>query len=142
MKQITLEDAIYIAKEDYNYGIMSAMDKLNSLGFKTPIYNAFINQIEEEELDYDDYEMNIACRDLQFQALNIYDTMQIAYDIVWCNEDLKTQLERFTKAREKQMKEFMHLTPKKSEKFDWSYYNHLGDMIEHIEYLISQGVEL
>lgn len=142
MKQITLEDAIYIAKEDYNYGVMSAMDKLSTLGFKTPIYNAFINQIEEEDLDYDDYEMNINCRDLQFQALNIYDTMQIAYDIVWCNEDLKTQLERFTNERKELMVKFMHQTPKESETFNWAYYDHLGDMIEHIEYLISQGVEL
>ena len=83
MKQITLEQAIEIAKEDYYCGVMDAMDKLNKMGFETPIYWAFAKTIEENDLDYDNYEMNLTCRDLQYQALNIYDTMRKAYDIVW-----------------------------------------------------------
>lgn len=83
MKQITLEQAIQVAKMDYEFGVVWAMDALNKLGFKTPIYNAFYNQIEDQDLDYDNYEMNLTCRYLQYQALNIYDTMQKAYDIVW-----------------------------------------------------------
>lgn len=83
MKEITLEQAIKVAKMDYEFGVVWAMDALNKMGFETPIYWAFLEQIEDQDLDYDDYEMNITCRDLQYQALNIYDTMRKAYDIVW-----------------------------------------------------------
>ena len=83
MKEITLEQAIEIAKEDYYYGVMDAMVKLNKMGFETPIYWAFLKQIGDNDMEFDEYEMNTDCRDVQYRALNIFGTMRKAYDIVW-----------------------------------------------------------
>jgi hypothetical protein len=80
---MTYKQALEIAETDYYDGIMSAMEKLNELGFETPIYWSFIKQTDELGYDVDDYEMNCNCRDLQYQVLGIWETMQRAYDEVW-----------------------------------------------------------
>ena len=83
MKELTMEQALEIARADYYCGVMDAMEKLNEFGFETPIYWAFAKQIEDKDLDFDEYEMNIDCRDLQFRALNIWPIMVQAYDTIW-----------------------------------------------------------
>lgn len=83
MPKITHKQAVEIAERDYYDGVMSAIEKLNNLGFETPIYWAFIKQANQLSLDVDDYDMNCNCRDLQYQALGIWETMQRAYDKVW-----------------------------------------------------------
>lgn len=84
MKQkITKEQALKIAETDYYVGVMSAIEELNKLGFETPIYWAFIKQANELGFDVDEYDMNCNCRDLQYQALGIWEIMERAYDEVW-----------------------------------------------------------
>jgi hypothetical protein len=84
MKQkITKEQALKIAETDYYDGVMSAIEKLNEMGFETPIYWAWLKQTVENNQDIDWFNMNCNCRDLQFQALGIYEIMQRAYDEVW-----------------------------------------------------------
>lgn len=80
---MTYKQALKVAETDYYDGIMSAIEKLNELGFETPIYWAFIKQANELEFDVDDYDMNCNCRDLQYQALGIWEVMKRAYDEVW-----------------------------------------------------------
>lgn len=79
---ITLEQAIEIAKEDYDVGILSAMEKLNSFGVETPIYDKFIKNADILGDIYFD-EKNIEYRDLQFKELGILDLMIQAYEIAW-----------------------------------------------------------
>lgn len=79
---ITLEQAIEIAKEDYDIGILSAMEKLNSFGVETPIYDEFIKNADILGDIYFD-EKNIEYRDLQFKELGILDLMIQAYEIAW-----------------------------------------------------------
>lgn len=81
--KITKKQALEIAERDYYDGVMSAIEKLNEMGFETPIYWAFIKQANQLSFDVDDYDMNCNCRDLQYQALGIWETMQRAYDEVW-----------------------------------------------------------
>lgn len=81
--KITKEQALKIAETDYYVGVMSAIEELNKLGFETPIYWAFIKQANELGFDVDDYDMNCNCRDLQYQALGIWETMERVYDEVW-----------------------------------------------------------
>lgn len=84
MKQkITKEQALKIAETDYYVGVMSAIEELNKLGFETPIYWDFIKQANELGFDVDEYDMNCNCRDLQYQALGIWEIMERAYDEVW-----------------------------------------------------------
>ena len=82
-QKITKKQALEIAETDYYDGVMGAIEKLNELGFETPIYWAFIKQANELGFDVDDYDMNCNCRDLQYQALGIYETLKRAYDEVW-----------------------------------------------------------
>ena len=81
--KLTEQQAIKIAETDYYDGIMSAIEKLNALGFETPIYWAFIKQANDLDFDVDDYGMNCDVRDLQFKALGIYEIMNRAYREVW-----------------------------------------------------------
>lgn len=83
MKKITQKQALEIAEIDYYDGVMSAIEKLNEMGFETPIYWAWLKQAVENNQDVDWFNMNCNCRDLQFQALGIYEIMQRAYDEVW-----------------------------------------------------------
>lgn len=82
-QKITKKQALEIAETDYYDGVMSAIEKLNKLGFETPIYWSFIKQANELGFDVDDYDMNCNCRNLQYQALGIYETLKRAYDEVW-----------------------------------------------------------
>ena len=72
-----------VAEQDYLVGVSTAMETLNKYGYQTPIYWAFLKQVYEQELDYDEDNMNINCRDLQYEVLGIDYDMDIAYDIVW-----------------------------------------------------------
>ena len=75
-----------VAEQDYLVGISSAMETLNKYGYETPIYWAFLKQVQDNEMDFDEYTMslvNIDCRDLQYEVLGIYYDMDIAQDIVW-----------------------------------------------------------
>lgn len=81
--KFTYKEALEIAEEDYYNGISSAIEKLNKMGIETPIYWAWLIQVESYNGDIDDYDMNCNCRDLQYQALGIWETMERAYDEVW-----------------------------------------------------------
>lgn len=78
-KDFTLEQAIKIAEQDYNYGIVFAIDLLESYGFDCSYYWKKVSNWENIE----DYQ-NIEFRDKLYKRLGIKETMEQAYDIVWC----------------------------------------------------------
>lgn len=81
--KFTFKDALKVAETDYYDGISSAIEALNKMGIETPIYWAWLIQVNNYDGDIDEYNMNCNCRDLQFQVLGIYEIMQRAYKEVW-----------------------------------------------------------
>lgn len=72
------EEALEIAKIDYEDGIYFAMGRLEDFGFNCSVYFDAIDKAPD--CDYDD--CNIQARDLQYKLLGIYDIMQKAYEKV------------------------------------------------------------
>ena len=75
-----LEDAIKVAKVDYNVGICWAIYELQKW-FDCSYYWGIMDQIEIDH-DYFD-EINIKTRDNLYQKLGIEKLMNKAYEIVW-----------------------------------------------------------
>lgn len=77
----TLKDAIKIASTDYNVGVASAIDELESMGFDCDYYWDKMYTIDDDDDNYD--EINLETRDELFDKLGIKDLMSKAYDTVW-----------------------------------------------------------
>ena len=94
-KKFDSNDALKVAKEDYEVGIYSAMELLrDTYGFDTSYYFNHIDSLDDADasgVDSDTGEKysnaNIYYRDKQFEKLGISDLMNRAYDIVWDGDE-------------------------------------------------------
>ena len=88
-KEFDSDDALKVAKEDYEVGIYSAMELLrDTYGFDTSYYFTHIDSSGVDGDTGENYsDANIYYRDKQFEKLGISDLMNRAYDIVWDGDE-------------------------------------------------------
>ena len=78
---MTYEEALKVAKADYNCGILNAVDTLADMGYDCSQYYKTMAEVSEYDEDFDD--KNTLARNTLYITLGIYDIMQRAYEEVW-----------------------------------------------------------
>lgn len=94
-KKFDFDDALKVARKDYEIGISSAMELLrDTYGFDTSYYFDHIDSLDDVDASGVDEETgesysnaNIYYRDKQFEKLGISDLMTKAYDAVWSEDE-------------------------------------------------------
>lgn len=78
---MTYEQALEVARADYNVGISYAIDTLKDMGFDCSQYYKTMAEVSVDDEDFDD--KNTLARNTLFITLGIYEIMRQAYEEVW-----------------------------------------------------------